>query len=118
MKKVTIFNALIILLSGSSLLAVPRDFSNEYNYKGEPINRSITFPEGESDRAITQSVRNALNNDYSLSDKVRDITIVTVNGRVTLRGHVKNDAERSRVVSIVTLVNNVKSVDNQLEVAE
>lgn len=106
------------LISQVSLQAVPRDFPNEYNYYGQPINRNITFPESESDRAITQSVREALNRDFSLSDKVRDITIVTVNGRVTLRGHVKNDAERSKVVSIVTLLNNVKSVDNQLEVAE
>jgi osmotically-inducible protein OsmY len=117
-KQILSIGFIYIGISQSSLPAVPRDYPNEYNYNGQPINQTITFPESESDRAITQSVREALLRDFSLSDKVKDITINTYNGRVTLRGHVKNDAERSKVVSIVTLHINVKSVDNQLEVAE
>lgn len=107
---------LILLTAPIILVAVPRDYPQEYNYYGQPIHQNISFPEGESDRAITQAVQTALSQDPSLSGKVNEISIETINGRVVLRGHVKDDAERSRVVSIVTLQTNVKSVDNQLKV--
>jgi hypothetical protein len=106
----------LCLLCSISVHASERDFKNEYNDYGRPINQTIQFPEGESDRAISEAVRIALDKASGLSDRARHVAIYTHDGRVTLRGHVDSYDERSRVVSIVTLVNNVKNVDNKIEV--
>ncbi len=71
----------------------------------------------DADREITQSVRKAVvsgTNDYSFS--ARNIKIMTVGGKVTLRGPVKTDAEKSGIVAITKNVAGVTDVDDQLEV--
>ena len=106
----------LCILCSVALEATDRDFSNEYNIYGRPVNQTIQFPEGESDRAISEAVRVALEKAMGLSDRAKHVAIYTQDGRVTLRGYVDSYDERSRVVSIVTLVNNVKNVDNKIEV--
>jgi osmotically-inducible protein OsmY len=51
-----------------------------------------------------------------LSTNAKNIKIITVDGVVTLRGPVKNDAEKTTVSSIAHKASGVKRVDNQLEV--
>lgn len=114
MKK-SAFLSMVLLWAG--LQGNERSFKTEYNYYGQPLNESIRFPENEIDRAITQAIRNALITNGLLSNRAKQITIETVNGNVTLRGHVDSYEEKSRVVEIVTLINNVQSVKDRLEVA-
>lgn len=114
MKKI-VFISMMLLWAG--LQGEPRNFGSEYNYYGQPLNESINFPENEIDRAITQSIRNALITNGLISNRAKQITIETVNGNVTLRGYVDTYEEKSRVVEIATLINNVQSVKDRLEVA-
>ena len=46
----------------------------------------------------------------------KNVKILTVSGKVTLRGPVKSDAERSAVESKAKAAPGVTEVDNQLEV--
>src|ERR1041384_144375 len=58
-----------------------------------------------ADRDITQRVRKTLMNgpnDYSMTAK--NIKIVTVNGKVTLRGPVNSEAEKTGIVTIAKTV--------------
>ena len=71
----------------------------------------------DADRQITQKVRQMVvssTNDYSMTAK--NIKIITDNGKVTLRGPVKTDAEKSGIESIAKNVAGDANVDDQLEV--
>jgi hyperosmotically inducible protein len=70
-----------------------------------------------ADREVTQKIRKALVIDatgYSVTAK--NIKIITVNGKVTLRGPVKTDAEKTGIVTIAKSVAGEGNVEDQLEV--
>jgi hypothetical protein len=71
----------------------------------------------EADRALTQKIRQTVvstTNDYTMT--ARNIKIITVNGKVTLRGPVNTQAEKMGIESLAKSVAGADSVDNQLEV--
>jgi hyperosmotically inducible periplasmic protein len=73
--------------------------------------------ENEADRTITQNVRKAINEDDSVSTNGKNIKIITVDGKVTLRGPVKSEKEKTNIASKARQIAGVKNVDNQLEIA-
>jgi hyperosmotically inducible protein len=80
--------------------------------------RKLTPTDQSSDAGdldITQRIRKALMADDSLSTIAKNIKIITVSGKVTLRGPVETDRER---VSILKKANTVANgrVNSQLEV--
>ena len=70
----------------------------------------------EQDRKITQQIRQAVVKDGSLSFTAKNVKIITINGKVTLRGPVKTDAERIAVEALAKKVAGASQVDNFLEV--
>jgi len=70
----------------------------------------------EADRKITQQIRQAVMKDGSLSFNAKNVKIITVNGKVTLRGPVKTAAERTAIEAAAKSAAGVNQVDNQLEV--
>jgi osmotically-inducible protein OsmY len=70
----------------------------------------------ESDREITRQIRRAITANDSLSTTAKNIKIITVDGKVTLRGPVKNAQEQAAIETATKGVTGVSSVDNQLEV--
>jgi hyperosmotically inducible protein len=68
------------------------------------------------DRDLTQKIRHSLvaNTDYSINAK--NIKIITVNGRVTLRGPVNSEAEKSGVLALARNSTGDGNVDDQLEI--
>ena len=72
--------------------------------------------ENEADRTISQNIRKELSADDSLSTNGRNVKIITVDGKVTLRGPVKSDAEKASIAAKAQQVAGVKNVDNQLEI--
>jgi|SRR5579872_5202283 len=85
-------------------------------------NNSATLTAGdqsnsEPDRKITQQIRQQVvsgTNHYSLT--ARNIKIVTDNGKVTLRGPVNSEAEKSGIEGIAKNVAGEGHVDDELEV--
>lgn len=73
--------------------------------------------ESEADRTISQNIRQAINADDSLSTNGKNVKIITVDGVVTLRGPVKSETEKTNIVAKAQQIAGVKSVDNQLEIA-
>jgi hyperosmotically inducible periplasmic protein len=71
---------------------------------------------GESDLKITQRIRQAVMADGSLSFNAKNVKIITVGGKVTLRGPVKSDAERAAIDAAAKNVAGAGQVDNQIEV--
>jgi hyperosmotically inducible protein len=71
----------------------------------------------ETDRTISQQIRQSVVKDDALSMTGKNVKIITVGGVVTLRGPVKTSSEKSTIAGIAQNVQGVKRVDNQLEVA-
>lgn len=71
----------------------------------------------ERDMTLTQAIRQAVMEDKSLSTDAQNIKIVTVDGKVTLRGPVKSDAEKTAIAAKAQLIAGSTAVENQLEVA-
>jgi hypothetical protein len=70
----------------------------------------------DADRQITRDVRKAIMGNDQLSTMARNIKIITIDGKVTLRGPVKSADEQSTIASLVQSTTGVTAVDNQLEV--
>jgi osmotically-inducible protein OsmY len=70
----------------------------------------------EADRNITQQIRQALMKEAGLSFTAKNVKIITNGGKVTLRGPVNSERERSVVLNAAKRVPGVSNVDDQLEV--
>jgi sporulation protein YlmC with PRC-barrel domain len=71
----------------------------------------------QSDIETTQRIRKALVATENLSVDARNIKVITVNGRVTLRGPVKSEDEKRRIEQIAESITPAANIDNQLQVA-
>ncbi len=67
-----------------------------------------------SDIAITRNIRRALMKDKSLSMAAHNVTIITKEGKVTLKGRVDSAAEKQTVESAASNVAGAGNVDDQL----
>jgi osmotically-inducible protein OsmY len=71
-----------------------------------------------SDLTITRNIRRAVIKDKSLSMAAHNVTIITKDGKVTLKGKVKSDAEKQAVESAATNVAGAGNVDDQLTASQ
>lgn len=69
-----------------------------------------------ADLDMTQKIRQAVVADDSLSSNAKNVKIITRDGAVTLRGPVKDEAEKARVVSLARNIAGQAPVDVQIEV--
>ena len=72
----------------------------------------------QADRNLTMQIRQAVMHDSTLSFTAKNVKIITINGKVTLRGTVKTDAERTAIESAARNVAGGGHVDSQLEVSK
>jgi osmotically-inducible protein OsmY len=70
-----------------------------------------------TDRAITQKIRKAIHEDKSLSTYAHNIKVITQDGKVTLRGPVRSEEEKTNLQAKAVSVAGEENVSNQLEVA-
>jgi hyperosmotically inducible protein len=86
-----------------------RDRSGETKTSGDQSNSS-------ADLKTTQAVRQALMKDSELSTTAKNIKVITADGRVTLRGPVKNAQEKAKVGQIAKSAAGGAKIDDQLEI--
>ena len=86
-----------------------RDRSGETRTSGDQSNSS-------EDVKITAAIRRAVVKDHSLSATAKNVKIVTADGTVTLRGPVKNEAEKTKIAELAQSAAGNAKIDNQLEV--
>jgi hyperosmotically inducible periplasmic protein len=70
----------------------------------------------DSDRGLTRGVRRAISTNDQFSVLAKNVKVITVNGKVTLRGPVENEQEKQGVESAAKSAAPGATVDNQLEV--
>ncbi|WP_394828948.1 BON domain-containing protein [Pendulispora albinea] len=73
--------------------------------------------ENDSDRTITQRIRQSVVKDDAISFSGKNVKIITINGVVTLRGPVDTAKEKEEIATIAQRVDGVKRIDNQIEIA-
>lgn len=69
-----------------------------------------------ADRELTQKIRKSLTMDTSYSTTAKNIKIIAVDGKVTLRGPVNSESEKSGVETLAKSIAGDGNVDDQLEV--
>ena len=69
------------------------------------------------DFKITQNIRQRIVADDSLGVTAHNIKVITIKGRVTLRGPVATTSERARIVNVAEQIAGTKNVTDELEVA-
>ena len=98
--------------------SVPAD--NSKSNSTDPSNQSATADAQSNEKGdinITQSIRQSLVADDSLSTYAHNVKVVTVNGRVTLNGVVRSDQEKASVESKAASVVGQGNVVNDLKVS-
>lgn len=93
-----------------------KDVSNEMKIAATPKPETQTMAEKIDDASVTAQVRMALLTHHST--RYVNTKIVTKDGEVTLTGIAKNDAEKSLFTKIVSDIQGVVSVKNQMTVEE
>jgi osmotically-inducible protein OsmY len=68
------------------------------------------------DRRITQRIRQALVNDSLLSMTAKNVKIITINGKATLRGPVRRAEEKEEIARQAAQIAGVQNVENQIEI--
>lgn len=69
-----------------------------------------------SETTISATIRRALMGDKNLSFTAKNVKVITVGTKVTLRGPVKSEQEKATIETLARQTANVSEVDNQLEV--
>ena len=70
----------------------------------------------ETDIEITRSIRRSLIDDDTLGTNAKNVKVITVDGKVTLRGAVANAADQTRIVAIAKGAAGPNSVADELQV--
>jgi osmotically-inducible protein OsmY len=81
-------------------------------------NTADNQPNASVDRHTTAQVRKAIIADKSLSTYAHNIKIITVNGTVTLKGPVRSEDEKQKVIADATAVISSDKVTNDLTVKQ
>lgn len=109
----------------ASLMAapIPQPQANQQpNPDNTKVNKDQSNPTADqqkmnpADRAMTQKIRKAIHDDPSLSTYAHNIKIITQNAKVTLRGPVQSEDEKSNLEAKAVSVAGEENVTNQLKV--
>ena len=71
----------------------------------------------KADLEITRAIRQSVMKDSNLSTYVHNVKIITQDGKVTLKGPVRSEQEKSIIAQKAKMVAGPKNVQDQLEVA-
>lgn len=104
----------LLVIASLGALVLSCNIDNSTRQTTKPSTEQPANP--NSDNAISQQIKQRLENDDSLSDNASSVNVSTTGGVVTLRGNVDSEQEKQKVIMMVKQVNGVKSVNSRLEV--
>ena len=70
-----------------------------------------------SDQQVTKNIRSAVMKDKALSTYAHNVKIVTQNGKVTLKGPVRTEEEKTSIEAKAKAVAGEDNVTNEIEIA-
>ena len=72
----------------------------------------------QNDRVLAQQVRKAIVADKDLSTYAHNVKVIVADGQVTLKGPVKSDDEKRKVVADASSIAGADKIANQLTVKQ
>ncbi len=121
MKRTVILLAAVIAMPLWALAAdeAKKDVDNTEKNERDRNHKTLT-PGDQSgtpeDLKLTQAIRQAVVKDKSLTMTAKNVKIITVGGKVTLRGPVNTAEEKMKINDLAKAAAGKVPVDNQLEV--
>jgi hyperosmotically inducible periplasmic protein len=109
--------SLVLGLSAHAQSSAQPDNSAQ-NKNQNPSGTADNQPNATADRQTTANVRKAIIADKDLSTYAHNVKIITKDGTVTLKGPVKSDDEKQKVVSDAAGVVSADKVVDQLTVKQ
>jgi hyperosmotically inducible periplasmic protein len=93
--------------------------NTKINERDRPADRLTADQQSQSkgDVEATAKIRQLVVKDDTLSTKAHNVKIITINGKVTLRGPVKSDGEKMSIDKKAREVVGDTNVTNELEIA-
>lgn len=102
--------------SGNTVTVPPPESDAAVPSTEEAPPTALDQGQSERDVTLTAQIRRALMGEQSLSLDAKNVTIVSKDGNVTLRGVVKSPSERSTVDNFARRIAGERAVDNRIEV--
>lgn len=93
---------------------------NTKTNKGDQSSGAMTADKQKmspADRDMTKKIRDSLHSDSSLSTYAHNIKVISMDGKVTLKGPVRSEDEKSAIEAKATEIAGAGNVTNQLTVA-
>lgn len=90
------------------------------NVRDRQENRLTPIDQGTSDADVqtTRRIRQEILSAKTLSVNARNVKVITLNGRVTLRGPVGDEQEKKAIAEIATRIAKEGNVDNKIEITK
>jgi hyperosmotically inducible protein len=117
-----IFAGFLVCQGAAGIAAAQDPPPAQDNTKVNKRDRSKTAPTADqaknatNDRDIMQKIRKAVMDDKSLSTYAHNVKIISQNDKVTLKGPVRSDEEKSTITKLATDVAGAGNVEDQITV--
>lgn len=115
---VILFVSAVFLVSiPGACLAQPAD-NTKINKRDTAPKELTADQQGQSvqDREITQKIRRAVVDDKSLSTYAHNVKIITVGGRVTLKGPVRSEEEKKAIEEKAAQIAGNDNIKNEMDI--
>jgi hyperosmotically inducible protein len=113
-----------LFMSASLLASVPQNQQpapdNTKTNQGDADKGAVTADQQKmnlADRTTTKQIRKSIMQDKSLSTYAHNIKIITQDGKVTLKGPVRTEDDKTSLEAKAVAVAGAGNVTNQLEIA-
>ena len=115
------------ILAASAAIALTCSYCHLSAYSQEPDNSGQNKAQSQtaddqtnakSDRLLTANVRKAIVGDEDLSTYAHNVKIITHAGHVTLKGPVKSEDEKKKVLADAATAVSQENISNELKVKE
>jgi len=113
-----VFGGLLSLVAGAAAAQTPAD-STKVN-KRDRAKGAVTADqqkENAADRELAAKIRKAIVDDKELSTYAHNVKVVVMDGKVTLKGPVRSEAEKTSVAAKATEIAGAANVTNSLTIA-
>jgi hyperosmotically inducible periplasmic protein len=112
-----VFCALLAASIGIGYVAARQAPDNTAQNKDQANPTADSQKMNAADREMTHKIRKSIHQDKTLSSYGHNIKIISQDGKVTLRGPVRSEDEKSNLQAKAVIVAGADHVSNQLEVA-
>ena len=112
-----IYRAVTVHAQDAAAQQAPDNTGNNVQDRGGTTLTPADQSNKPADVRLTQRIRKALVDSKSLSTDAKNIKIITVDGKVTLRGPVEDQRELRKISYAAERIAGAGNVDNQLEVS-